>query len=65
VVGARGRGPPVQAAQPAVLATNRLRCAHGPLMEWYANRLIAFSYDGLVGCLQTPAGDLSHGRRSE
>jgi hypothetical protein len=51
VVGARGRGPPVRVAQPAVLAANRLRCAHGPLME-------------LVCQLENETGSPSPGARS-
>jgi hypothetical protein len=65
VVGARGSDSAVQAAQPAVVATNRLRCAHGPPMEWYAYRLIVLSYDGLLSSLRQELGHLSGWRRSQ
>jgi hypothetical protein len=65
VVRARGSNLPVQAAQPALLATNRLRCAHGPPMEWYAYRLIVLCYDGLLSSLRQESGHLSGWRRGQ
>jgi hypothetical protein len=65
VVGARESNPPVQAAQPALLAINRLRCAHRPPMEWCAYRLIALSYDGLLSSLQQKSGHISGWRKSQ